>query len=155
VPIDVRLAHERDIDDLVEIRRAADAISHPDDPPLGRDELLLRLFQSPSRKPKRVVIARIDDHPTGLLALAFPQGVNEDHVEAYAIVRPHDRHRGAALALLRHGFESIAGDRRLISSWIEPGEGVTLAEGLGLTERQVVRESRLAIADLDDDQQLR
>lgn len=153
--IEVVEATIADIDELTVVHTPVSVEFAPDLPPIGAAELALWLFQYPDRRPQRTWLARLDGVPAGAVKMMLPANANITHAEPHAIVAPAFRRYGVATALLHTALHAVAPGRDTVSAWIERGPGEMLSERIGLTTRQVIRNGRLRLRELDDAQQRR
>ena len=136
-----------EMDALVDVWRAVDAVLEPDDPPMPVEELRGDLFAFPAHKRRRVWLAADAGVPVGLAATDQElDGVNEAVVEVECMVRPDHRRRGVAAALVRAALPRLAADGcTSLLGWPLDEAGQALCARLGLTFRGEDRCSRLAV----------
>ena len=153
-PLALPLADEA-VDALVELRRATDAVSNPDDPPVAADELVPDLFVDRGLERRSVWLARRDGRPVGFAVAGVDvEGENVGYAEVEIDVHPTQQGAGVeegVVAAALPWLEELGA--RSIAWWPTDEGGRSAAEGLGLTFRQLERCSRLRVAEVDDAQQ--
>jgi mycothiol synthase len=146
-----------ELDGLVAVWRAVDAVAEPDDPPIPAEELRGDLFAIPGFRRRLVWLATVDGKPAGLAHTdQHLDGVNDANVEIYCIVDPAFRRRGVARALVSAALVRIVADgATTLIGWPLDDAGAALCSALGLTRRSEDRCSRVRVADIDPAQQRR
>lgn len=155
IGVEVRAASEDDVEDVASISRAvelADPTARPEVPPITDDEVRAHLFVTPPDKPARTWLAHdaSTGEPVGWVVGRFPHASNRTHVEVRVEVRPERRRRGVARELLRIALGSMDPSRTTVAAHAD-AHAVGWCASLGLESRQVVRESRLDLAECDLD----
>lgn len=144
---------------LVAVRAVTDGELNPDDPPAPAEEVAGELFAESPMVRHVAWVALLDGEPAGELGLAAELTEENAHLVdvEWLAVHPAVRRRGVGDALLRTGLEWAEGDgRRTVVLWsptLPGGAGPAYARRCGATLRLEERCSRLAIAELDRDQQ--
>jgi GNAT superfamily N-acetyltransferase len=141
------------VDELLLVRRGVDAELSPDEPPMEAPELEAEAFRIPASRPQTTWLARIAGEPAGYARARFQMDFNTNQVDIRILVRPEHRRRGVGTALLHTLVEAAPADREVATAWVQGERGYQWSEQLGLTARQVVRESRLDVAAVDPEQQ--
>jgi GNAT superfamily N-acetyltransferase len=156
--IEVRSTTRADAADLATIVAAVERAE-----PTHRDEIADMdgaeaerwFFQSPAWSPQRSWMARtLEGAPVGWVGVRLPMVGNRHHVQARVEVVPAERRKGIGSALLAHALEAVGADdpdRSLLAVHTEPGVGAGWCEALGLASKQLVRKSRVDLAELDLD----
>lgn len=147
------------LDALAAVRAVTDREINPHDPPAPQQELTAELFVESISVRRRCWVAFLDGRPAGELTFALDQtGENERMLDVESLaVDPTVRRCGGADALLRTGLAWAVDDGRTsMALWVPElpdGAGVRYAERCGATLRLRERCSRLAVSDLDPQQQ--
>jgi GNAT superfamily N-acetyltransferase len=146
-----------ELDGLVAVWRAVDAVDEPDDPPIPAEELRGDLFATPGFRRRLVWLATVDGAPAGLAHTdQHLDGVNDANVEIYCIVDPAFRRRGVARALVSTALVRIVADgATTLIGWPLDDAGAALCAALGLTRRSEDRCSRVRVEDIDPAEQRR
>lgn len=145
-----------DIDQLTSLQRIIDAEVEPDDPPISLAEVVGDVAVPWPETRQWTWVARCGDTIVGRhTAAVHLQRGNRGLTESDVVdVHPDHRRAGIGTALVRASLGELAGiGAASIMMWPHDQAGRAFCEGLGLTFRQEERQSRLRIADVDDDQQ--
>lgn len=148
--VEVTPAH---VEELLVVRRAVDAELAPDRPAIDAEELALETFQVATVRPQVTWLARVAGEPAGYLRFRLPTHHNRNHLETGLAVHADHRGGGVARALLDAALEATPPARDMLEAWVEGDVAAAWCERLGLSNRQIVRQSRLDVADVDAEQQ--
>src|SRR5262245_57601706 len=151
--IEIVEADPTHVEELLLVRRAVDAELAPDEPPMEAPELEAEAFRIPPSRPQTTWLARVGGEPAGYARGRFQMDFNTNQVDIRVLVRPEHRQRGVGTALMHTLVEATPAGREVATGWVQGELGYWWSEHLGLTARQVVRESRLDLHDVDPEQQ--
>jgi GNAT superfamily N-acetyltransferase len=148
-----RLEHPTDADGVAFHRliTEAEAVDHPDDPPIELVEAVGRLHRRRDDQRTLRWVIRDADGMVGHVVLGLPDLDNQHLVIVNVTVHPDHRRRGLGTALLRQAVSVAAADgRSTVLTWGDDGSaGEAFCRARGL--RPVVRDrmSLLRLADVD------